>query len=150
MYKKLKFKNYLSVIKGSIGSNMFKNCFCVDEEGNEVDVIEDGVLSCAHYVSSILQMHEMIIKRSTTVLGLISAMAESGWEEVSEPYEPGDVLVWEARTYDDGMEHMHVGFYLGNNMAVSNSTDKKVPVEHSLDFDGGRKIVKVFRWKGEE
>ena len=78
-----------------------------------------------------------------TVGGTVRDLQERGWQEVKRP-EAGDVLVWEAQQFDDGLKQ-HIGFSIGAGRAISMSWSKKMPVEHDQTFDGSREIIKVFR-----
>jgi hypothetical protein len=79
-----------------------------------------------------------------TVEGVIKDLQASGWITVEQP-ELGDVLVWEALKFKDGLKQ-HIGFSLGNGRAVSTSVTKKTPIEHDAYFgETHRKIAHVFR-----
>ena len=148
---RLYFKSYLQFIRNSVGSNMFRNFYVETSQKGEFDALDDGENSCAFYVSSIL----VIFKKISGVHGLVSRviddMKQSGWNEVDKP-KPGDVLVWEAQEFPDG-SHEHIGFYIGNNRAISTSRTAKTPIEHDMDFgDANRKITQIFRmdsWGGQ-
>ncbi|MFZ2072554.1 MAG: hypothetical protein WAV10_02665, partial [Minisyncoccia bacterium] len=57
--KRLVFDTYLAVIENSIGSKMFKNLY-IEENGMKRDAMQDGWLSCAFHVSTILYMFKFI------------------------------------------------------------------------------------------
>ena len=130
--KPLYFKSYLQVIKNSVGANTYKNFYArVDEEVK--DVLEDGNLSCAYFVCSILYNFKLIQDMHTTVAGTVRDLEESGFEKidsdsigVDEPKE-GAVIVWTEDPNDQGGIHKHLGFYIGDNQAISNSTSQKTP-----------------------
>jgi hypothetical protein len=75
-------------------------------------------------------------------------MLEFGWKEVSkEEVKKGDVLVWNNRKDLNNETHGHIGFYVGDNKAISNSTKLKRIVRHGWDYGGRRIIEKVLRWE---
>lgn len=146
---RLYFKSYMQLIRNSVGSNMFRNFYVKTDSQGEFDAFGDGDNSCAFYVSSVL----VIFGKIGHVHGLISSVVEdlkkSGWREVSE-LQSGDVVVWEAQEFADG-PHGHIGFYLGDNRAISTSVRAKTPVEHDVNFgEAKRKITQVFRFDNWE
>ncbi|MDF1497115.1 MAG: NlpC/P60 family protein [Patescibacteria group bacterium] len=142
-------KSYLARIKNSIGSKMFRNLYA-KVDGKERDILDNGSLSCAIFVSIILQSFELIKKPHATVIELLKDMEASGWKK-SRSLKIGDVLFWEAIDQTgDGSRHLHVGFYLGNNKAISNSTTKGHPVKHHFTFGTKagkpkRRIIGIYR-----
>ena len=128
----------LAVIKNSIGSNLFRN-FYAEVDGERTDVMRNGDLSCAFYVSSILTLFKFIKEVHGTVDSAVKDLKESGWEIIKEP-EIGSVLVWEKTDFGDNDIHKHIGFYMGSDRAVSNNCKLGYPTDHHLTFDGTRKI----------
>jgi hypothetical protein len=144
-------KSYLARIQNSVGSKMFRNLYA-KVDGKERDILDNGSLSCAIFVSIILQSFELIKKPHATVVELIKDMEVSGWKK-SRNLKVGDVLIWEAIDQTgNGVKHLHVGFYVGNDKAISNSTDKRVPVKHHFTFGTKagkpkRRIIGIYRHK---
>lgn len=142
-------KNYLNAIKKSIGAQLFQNVFA-EVNGEEKDITQNGELSCALFVSSLLMMFHLIdtIKAPhTTVSGLLKNIEESRWRKIPESnIQEGDVIIWEEIIDLDGKRHEHVGFYIGNDMAISNSSKKHMPDRHHLTYNGKRKINSVWRF----
>ena len=136
-------KSYLAVIRNSIGSNQFKNFYAL-VDNQEQDILRNGELSCAFFVSTILKSFSLINETHTTVTGLIKDLVKSGWQKVSEP-TPGCILVWNPVTYPDGETHSHIGFYIGDIQAVSNSTSTNTPTVHHSTFDNSRTITAVYQ-----
>lgn len=136
-------KSYLTVIKNSVGSNQFRN-FYATVDGQEKDILRNGELSCAFFVSSILKIFSLISDAHATVAGTIKDLEKNGWTKITEP-APGDVLIWNPITYPDGETHSHVGFYIGNNQAISNSTTTNVPAIHHYTFDGTREVTTIYQ-----
>jgi len=126
--KFLSCKNYLTVIKNSVNSKMFRHVY-VWEDNKEKDILEGGEYSCAYYVSCILKMFNLInqeISPHAMIGGLIKL-------------KPGNILLWEEKS-----GHQHVGFYLGKNKAISHRYEKKMPIVHHYTYNNKRKIIKIF------
>jgi hypothetical protein len=136
------FDSYTAVVKNSVGANIFRNLYA-EVDGKKKDVLKDGVLSCAFLVSSILLIFRLVKEIHTTVGGTVRDMEEMGWVKIKKP-RPGAVIVWEKEKFDEGPEHGHIGFYLGENRAVSNNTPTRVPKEHHWTFGGKRKVEAVY------
>lgn len=130
------------MIQNSVGTKMFRNFWVND--GKEFDAMKNGELSCAFYVSGILKMFNLIDSLHGTVASTIVDLEKSGWKKVTKP-KIGSVIVWEKQVFG-GEEHAHIGFYVGENRAISNSSEKGFPVRHNWQFDGKRKI-EVTYWK---
>lgn len=140
-------KTYLTTLKASLGSELFQH-FYVEEKDEVIDVLQGGTLSCAYFVSCILKRFNWIPEIHTTVKGTVAAMEKVGWIKVHQnELKEGDVLVWEEIEYDDGSRHGHIGFYVGQEKAISHSAYEKVPVEHHFTFGGKRIITKVLRYQ---
>ena len=150
--KKIKiliFDSYLSVIKRSPGTKMFQSLF-IELQKKKKDIMNEGDLSCAYFVSSILMLFKFLKSNHAVVLSTIEDMKKSGWERIKlSNLKEGDVLVWEKTEDKKGdyeKNHYHIGFYIGNNRAISNSTSKKCPVEHHYTYNGKRKIISCWHW----
>ncbi len=145
--KILKKRNYISMIKNSVGSTQYQNLWVEHEDGTQEDVTRGGELSCGVYITSLLLLFGLIEKQKATVDGTIEYMEKYGWEEIEkEDIQEGDAIVWNKKKDKDGETHGHIGFYVGDNKAVSNSTKLKKIVRHGWDYGGRRKIEKVLRW----
>ncbi len=140
----LQFDTYLAVIENSIGSFMFKNLY-VSIDGVKKDATEDGWLSCAFYVSSILTLFKYIKEIHGTVVSTVKDLKNSGWIEIDEPVI-GSVIVWKSGKDTNG--HSHIGFYVGDNMAVSSDSWKKHPAKSDWKFNDKREVEMIL-WKPE-
>lgn len=136
-------KSYLSVIKNSVGSNQFRN-FHATVNGQEQDILRNGELSCAFFVSSILKTFSLISETHATVQGLVKDLEKNGWVKTTEA-NPGDVLVWNEITYPNGETHAHIGFYFGNDQAISTSSSHGIPTVHHLTFNNTREITFIYK-----
>ncbi len=141
--KRLYFKSYLKFVHNSVGTNSFRNFYVETPEQGVFDALDDGYNSCAFYVSAVLVIFKKLAGFHGTVASTVKDLQDSGWQLVDEP-QAGDVLVWEARQFDDGLKQ-HIGFSVGSGTAVSTSMTTKTPIEHDQTFDNTRKIVQVFR-----
>ena len=130
--------NYLALVRNSIGSNLFRNLYA-EVNGQRRDITNNGELSCAFFVSSILTILKLIKELHLTVDATVRDLQESGWVAVREP-KPGCVLVWEKKKRVDGKEFPHIGVYIGNDIAISNIVKQGCPGEHSWTFDLQRKV----------
>ena len=137
------YKTYLSVIKNSPKSRMFRS-FYVREDNKVFDATKNGHLSCAFFVSAVLKMFDLIANLHGTVKSTIADLEKSGWKKVKTP-KIGSVLVWEEQKFDDET-HAHIGFYIGRNKAVSNSSEKDYPLQHDWKFNGKRNVKAIY-WK---
>lgn len=143
-YKKLIKESYLVAVKNSVGSNIFRN-FYVEKNGQKIDVLNNGDLSCAYFVSVILKMFSFIYKIHATVNSTVKDMQLSGWYEVKIP-KFGDIIVWEEKDYSSG-KHKHIGFYIDDKKAISINDKKGVPVVHDWCYNGKRGIEKIYSIK---
>jgi hypothetical protein len=141
---RLYFKSFMQMIRNSVGARSFRTFYVHTDEQGDFDALDDGSNSCAFFVSSILVLFKKLSGVHGTVASTIKDLGESGWVSVDAP-QPGDVLVWEARQFDDGLRE-HIGFSLGDGRAISTSWTEKTPVEHDEHFgEDNRKILHIFR-----
>jgi len=143
-FKFLIYKNYLSFIKGSENSRMFRHVYVLNN-GEEKDLLKDGELSCAYYVSCILKIFNLIdpkISPHATVAGVMKNMMNSDWKETKE-LKPGNILIWEEKQQSNNKFHEHLGFYLGQDKAISHRDEKKLPTIHHYTYNNKRKIIRI-------
>jgi hypothetical protein len=140
----LLFKDtYVAMIKNSVHTSMFKNFF-IRRKGKKTDILRDGDLSCASFVSSVLTLFNLIETPHATVRGTLYDMKKSGWYEIKRP-KIGCILMWDKKYYEkSGEAHAHIGFYIGNATAVSNSSKKKTPTTHSYKMQDGRPLTGMY------
>lgn len=130
------FETYLAVIRNSVGSKLFRN-FYLELDGKKMDATKNGVVSCAFFVSNVLNMFpslKLIKEPHLTVKATVKDLLESGWKEISEP-RLGAVLVWEEKESHGG-RNKHIGFYIGDGAAISNNADTGMPDIHHWTFGG--------------
>jgi len=154
--KPLPFDTYLALIKNSANSRLFRTIY-LSVNGKKTDVLHEGQLSCAFFVSSILLMMTSVKNRiklikevHATVQGTIKDLEASGWKKVRNK-KAGDILVWENLDFGKAGIHGHIGFYIGGNKALSNkSFDGGMPQAHHWTFGSKkgkpvRRVVAVYR-----
>ena len=137
MYKQDKRKTLLKLIENSVSAKLFRNnYFFID--GKSKDVLRNGELSCAFYISSILYLLKLIKDLHTTVKGTLKDLEKSGWYEIKKP-KKGAIILWDKN--NEG--HYHLGFYWDKEKAISNVSFQKSPFFHSLKYQN-RKILAFY------
>tara|TARA_B100000745_G_scaffold294549_1_gene237653 strand:+ start:14767 stop:15210 length:444 start_codon:yes stop_codon:yes gene_type:complete len=135
-------ETYLAMAKNSPGSKIFQTLLA-EVDGEEVNILKGGDVSCAYFVSTLLKIFDLVKTPHATVSGLEKDLMQSGWSK-SEEMIPGAILIWKATAQAGDEMHEHVGIYLGNDVAVSNSYKELVPVEHHATFDNKRKVRAIY------
>lgn len=135
----LNAQTYLAVINNSVGSKSFRNVYA-SINGRKTDITRNGELSCSFFASSVLTLFKFIKEIHVTVDSTVRDLERSGWKEIAEP-RIGCVLVWEKGTTEARGGHKHIGFYIGNGKAVSNSTSRGYPIVH--DWNKKRKTERI-------
>ena len=151
-----KLKSLLVIVENSIkgGNNyLFRNLYA-EEDGKELDILENGKNSCAAFVSWILLPLELITHPHATIYGTEKDLLANGWFEIKE-FKPGAVLVWDVKKGDDGLlgdknvEFAHIGFCVSPTEAVSNSSKGTgFPWRHHITYGGSRQVAKIY-WHSE-
>ena len=144
-----KLKSLLVIVENSVkgGDNyLFRNLYA-EVDGKEVDILENGGNSCASFVSWILLTLELIKLPHATVYATEKDLLDSGWFEIKE-LRAGAVLIWEKREgamlEDQKIPKEHIGFYVGNDEAISNSSKATgFPWKHSVTYDSTRNVAKI-------
>ena len=178
------FNTYLAAIKNSVGSKFFRNMYAYDGR-KRIDVLENGNLSCAYFVSTILKHFGLLKKVHATVKNTVKDLKRSGGKSGNKP-KNGSVLVYPVRspnmailnkgrkgeadlrlrpTSTDGLSktsngvneekyfpesgnrHMHIGFYIGRNKAISTSSKYRTPIIHGWQKEQSsgkpRKVIEI-------
>lgn len=145
------FDTYIAVVKNSVGSKMFRNSYAKVGD-KKTDIMENGNVSCAWFASSLLYLFKLIKDVHATVDGTVRDLEQSGWRKIAEP-KVGSVLVWEKMDFGNKNFHKHIGFYIGDNKAISASSSKKgQPAIHHWTYgkkgnNPARKIESIFHNK---
>jgi len=134
-----KLKSLLAILENAVkGDNyIFRNLFA-DEDGKEIDILQDGSNSCAVFVSWVLLTLELINKPHATVYATEKDLIASGWRPI-EKIKPGAVVIWERR--EGGMFNgeqvplEHIGFCISETEAISNSSKGTgFPSKHHITY----------------
>lgn len=121
-------ETYLSMIRNSIGSRQYQCLFVHDNPPR--DVIENGRFACAYFASAICALNTITTGGiHTTVVELVADLIRSGAYEIPEPL-PGAIIVWGPKLASDNKPHKHIGFYIGDNLAISTDGITGIPTEH--------------------
>ena len=152
-------KNYLAMVANAAkgDTRLFQNFF-IAIDGREQDALNGGALGCGTVVSSILYLQNSTLEflkkprwiqfTHANVPAVEKDMERNGWYRI-EDMRGGAVLTWEPKPGADGAPHLHMGFYIGNDRAVSNgSNSTHMPEEHHVTYDGTRKIIRIW-WHPE-
>jgi len=139
-------ESYLETIRNSINSHMFKTLWA-NVDGKKEDIIDNGRRSCGVFTSGILIWFGLIHKRHATISGTLKDMKNSGWFEIFKP-KIGCMLHWEKQN-GNGESNEHIGFYMGDDMAISTSTTERTPIEHHWTYGvennkPKRKVIKMY------
>ncbi|MFH0852349.1 MAG: hypothetical protein V1845_01995 [bacterium] len=137
----LKKDTYLAFIKNSVGARAFRNSYAL-VGGKREDILKNGELSCAYFVSCVLKILGLINEAHSTVSGTILDMKKSGWKQIKAPKE-GSVVVWKLKETKSGW-HEHIGFYIGKGEAISNIDKKRTPDKHKLVVRKYREIKEIW------
>lgn len=140
----LPHENYLSLVRGSVGANLFRHIFAT-VDGARRDLTEDGNLSCAFFVSCILALVGRIDAPHSTVVSTVRAMEAAGWVRVETTPQAGDILVWEPALQGGRVPHSHIGFAVGGERAISNDYATGTPSEHHWTYEGARRVEAIYR-----
>lgn len=147
-------KTYHAWIENSVGSALFRNLYIL-EGGAPRDILENGNLSCAQFVSTILMRFGMCTSHHATVSGTLKDMAQSGWKETNAP-KMGDVIHWGAEsTAEKSDAHHHIGFYINEHTAISNDSATGLIARHHITLgineDGTplRNIIAIYTLPAE-
>lgn len=147
------FEAYINAIIDSLGSTAYRRYF-VWRQGQCEDILEDGQLSCAYYLSNILAKFGLIRSGHCTVKSTIRDMViDSGWYPVNKP-GVGAALLWEPEFHpQSGRTTEHIGFYIFDfvNLAISHRDDIRAPRVHHWTYgvnkDGSPvRRVKAIYW----
>lgn len=137
--------NLLMLAKKSIGSPLFRNMYVRRQDEKEpFDVLEDGTVSCAVFVSTLLTMVGLIERPHFIVASVIKDMEASGWQQITRP-RPGAVVTWAGN--DDNPPHIGI-VVEGDDLCIANSSIVRTPQPGSLTMNDGRQ-PDAFYWHSD-
>jgi hypothetical protein len=112
-----------------------------------VDILRDGVRSCAFFVSSVLKMYDLVRSQHATVSGLVADLEASGWKRIETP-RVGSIIHWDPLLDPHGEPREHLGFYVGDDQAVSNSSRTRTPQLHHYTYGTERPAtIRAIYWR---
>lgn len=130
---KLVRKTLIENLRGSVGTAAYQHVYVRRKsDGQELDTMSGGELSCAFFVSGTLAAYGLIDNAHSTVTTVVARMKEAGWYAI-DASKPGAVAYWPE--YEG---HEHIGFVLDNDEFISNSLTKRVPHLHEAKLPDGR------------
>lgn len=124
----LNFESYLALVKNSVGAQNFRQLYAL-VDGEKKEILENGNLACAYFVSSVLVIFKWLTEMHATVEGTVRDLEKNGWQKITEP-KIGAVLVWAKN--ENG--HGHIGFFLGEDFAVSNNSETGQIIAHHYTY----------------
>jgi hypothetical protein len=152
------------MIQSSIGSSLWRHLYITKEDGTSKDILQDGNVSCAFYVSSLLKHFNLSPATYANVKSLELALLEYGWKEVNrenniQNIPLGSLIIWGEK---EGIEkkdiygnmvgaHSHIGFYVGEDQAISNMSggfrddnqSAGTPGKHHYTYNNTRPITSI-------
>lgn len=136
-----RLESLLAMVQGSVGSRTWQHAYFVIG-GKKKDLVVGGKVSCAFFVSSLLKLLNLIDSVHLTVASTLVDMESHSWKKVRTP-KPGCVLLWKPWAQSGGM-HTHLGFFIGNNQAISNDWVKRLPSKHHWTYRGKRRVLAIY------
>jgi hypothetical protein len=88
-------------------------------------------------------LFKFINNTHATVVSTIKDLKDSGWHKI-KTLKLGAVLAWEPQDFHEGNVHAHIGFYIGDDQAISNNWKKKTPQIHHYTSNGKRQVAAIY------
>ena len=142
------YQSYLAMIRASVWVPLWKNLFITKDEGATKDILHDGSVSCAYFVSCILKTFNLTGATFANVLSLKKHCIEYGWKEIplstnSRDIPLGSLIVRDYTAWSEKKDiynnskngHYHIGFFMGDEQAISNMSDQFNQWDHSLSLN---------------
>lgn len=150
----------MKLLENAVGCRLFRD-FLIMKKGEAVNATQDGLLSCAFFVSSILRL--ATLRDETPLIDTVSLsnidlfdedegekknrqLRDCGWVEIDVPdwtwLEPGALVLWEKQ---GPARHSGFIFEQGDEpWAISNSSVNGMPIKHHPTFYDRRRIILAF------
>lgn len=132
-------KTLLAMVRASVGTTLFRHSY-FSQGTRTVDILKNGDLSCAFYVSSLLKIFGLVHSIHATVDGTVTDLLQSGWAPIPAP-TASCIIVWKERKGARGELHKHIGFSIGGGKAISNESKRGIPTIHPARY---RPIERMF------
>lgn len=152
------------MIQSSIGSSLWKHLYITKDDGTSKDILQNGNVSCAYYVSSLLKQFNLSPATYANVNSLHQSLLNYGWEEISrkgstEDIPLGSLIIWDEKQGTEKKDmygnivaaHSHIGFYVGEDQAISNMSEGfkdnnqilGTPAQHHYTYNDTRVISSI-------
>ncbi|MFA7285199.1 MAG: C39 family peptidase, partial [Candidatus Absconditabacterales bacterium] len=156
------------MIRNSVGVPLWKHLFVDYQNGNSKDILQDGNVSCAYFVSCVLKTFGLSPASYANVLSTEKALLQYGRQAIDPATRPQDILPGSVivRSQQSGEEkqdiygnarsgHYHIGFYIGGSQAISNMSDRfvaqglelGVPQQHHYTYNDRRPIKSILTFR---
>lgn len=128
--------------------------FFVDEK----DILNNGSVSCAYFVSNLLKQFNLTAVWRTNVPKVMDDLLDKWWHPMNPTTDPSNIPAWSIlvrewsywETY--WKIHRHIGFYMWDEKAISNNSIHftgladawLVPVQHHYTYKWQRQITHIF------
>ena len=143
------FDSYMAFTKNSVGSKSWSQYYA-DIDGVKTEIVQDGNLACAYFVSSVLRIFNLIERVHMTVPRTVADMKESGWAEIDKA-RPGAVVVYDDAHFSNG-SFPHIGICTSGETAISNNYKAGTPIEHNIvitNEDGSERKIVGYYWHSQ-
>lgn len=138
-------RKYIETVMGSVNSLKYRQHHVLTSDGITQTVFADSGVASAYHVSSILNSLQLSLGEiRLNILDILADLEVSAWER-TKTLSKGAVVVWEPYSYVSGKPRQHIGFYIGNDRAVSNISDAHIPTEHDVYFRDEKRHLIVER-----
>lgn len=135
--------NLLAMINSSVDCDMFARIATLGRDETH-QVIRDDELGGCYYVCFLLRGFHLISSIRLTVSGTARQLPRSGWETLDNTgvLAPGMIIVWE--TTGTVTPRKRIGFYVGDEEAVSTAINRGIPTRHHATFGDQHRIQRVY------
>lgn len=158
------YKSYIDAIKWSVWSQAYRH-FWINKWWKDIDILQDGNLSCAYYVSNLLKQFNLIKAWSANTKSTISMLLEKWRYEIDNQTNANDIPIWSVivRQWwygNDGL-HSHIWFFVWDENVISNDSYQQdrsgmdyeepqyCPIVHHYNYRWTRKIDKIYTYDRE-
>ncbi|NOZ45053.1 MAG: hypothetical protein GXP45_08160 [bacterium] len=141
-------RNYLELAQklAEQKTNIFRHIYKENKQSNPIqyqDILQDGSLSCAVFVSNLLFYFQKISDTSASVASLETLLPKNGWKKVDfdenkdmiSSIPKGAILIranYKKNKKDFFIADYHIGFYIGNSKAISNVLSKDGEIHKTI------------------
>jgi len=129
---------FIAYIIKQIGSTEYRQ-YIATVDGCISDVLQDGQLSCAYFVSNVLLVFRLIKSGHCTVVSTLADMLSCDWRKTGRLL-PGAVIVWEKRKQASGISTLHIGLLITPIVAISHVDFYGTVMPHDVHYRFGRDV----------